>query len=145
MSDASWELQKAIKTLLDATIPEVISGGRIYDQAPDAAAATDAPEGEFPFVLIGESDSIPADVSASSGAGDDGEAESITLHVWSRYRGQKEIKQIMQQIKDRLHGVSLTVTGRASALCFVRMRRSFLDPDGRTRHGILTVEVIHRN
>lgn len=145
MSDASWELQKAILAELTNDSPSVIASGRVYDRVPDTASGATAPDSAFPYVQIGEMDSIPDDVSASSTVQDDGEVETITLHVWSRYQGQKEVKQIMQQIKDALHGVSLTVTGRASAQAYVRSRRNFLDPDGRTRHGVVSVEVIHRN
>ena len=144
MSDASWELQKAIVAALTEDSPASIAGGRIYDRIPDAASQTPLPDSAFPYVQIGEADAIPDDVSTSAGGQDDGEAETITIHAWSRYAGQKEVKQIMQQIKDRLHGQSLTVTGRASALVHVRSRRAFLDPDGKTRHGVVAVEVIHR-
>lgn len=142
MSDASWELQKAVVTLLKTG--NAIASGRIYDRVPDSASSATAPDSEFPFVAIGEMDSIPDDVDGASGR-DDGEMETLTLHIWSRYAGQKEVKEIMQQIKDKLHNVNLTVTGRNSALAWVRSRRSFMDPDGRTRHGVMSIEVIHRS
>jgi len=144
MSDASWNLQAALYTALKNASP-LIALARIYDAVPDAVSSADAPDNEFPYVQIGEMDSIPDDVSDSSAAGDDGETENITLHVWSRYNGQREVKQVMQQIKALLHGTSLTVTDRASAQVYVRSRRNFLDPDGKTRHGVVSVEVIHRN
>lgn len=144
MTDSSWELQKALLSALTENSPETIASGRVYDRVPDAASGATAPDSAFPFVQIGEMDALPDDVDGASGR-DDGEMESITLHIWSRYQGQKEVKQIMQQIKNRLHDQALTVTGRSSALCFVRSRRSFLDPDGKTRHGVMSIEVIHRS
>src|SRR5690606_7523579 len=108
---------------------------------PDAVSAATAPDSAFPYVLLGEMDATPDDVST----GDDGEVETVTLHVMSRYRGKKEAEQIMQRIKARLHGVELEVPGRASAISFVRSRRIFLEPDGRTQHGVVSVEVTHRN
>ena len=144
MSDASWEFQRALVTALKDATP-AIAQARIYDDLPDEVASATAPDEVFPYVHVGEMDSIPEDVSASTGSGDDGEQETITLHVWSRYGGQKEIKQIMQQIKDLLHGQSLTVSGRASAHLYVRSRRSFLEQDGKTRHGVMSIEGIHRN
>lgn len=144
MSDASWELQVAILAALKGDSPPSIASGRIYDRVPDAASGATAPDSAFPYVQIGEMDSLPDDVDAASGR-DDGEMETLTLHIWSRYQGQKEVKQIMQQIKDVLHNVPLSVSGRSSALCWVRSRRSFLDPDGKTRHGVMSIEVTHRN
>lgn len=142
MSDASWNLQFAVYDLLKAG--NAIAGGRVYDNVPDAALSADAPDSEFPYVHIGETDLQPDDVGTTAGGRDDGAVETITLHVWSRYRGQREVKQIMQQIKDLMHDTQLTVTARASALCIVRAARSFLDPGGRTRHGVMSLEVTHR-
>lgn len=141
MSDASWELQQQIFTLLKAG--NAVASGRIYDDVPDAAASASAPDSEFPYVVIGEMDSIPDDADGAAGR-DDGEMETLTLHIWSRYQGQKEVKQIMQQIKDLLHNTTITYSGRTANL-WVRARRSFLDPDGRTRHGVVSIEAIHRS
>lgn len=148
--DASWDLQQRIYALLTAA-PQTLAGSKVYDSVPDATASATAPDSAFPYIAIGEMDSIPDDVSVETedsppaARGDDGEVETLQLHVWSRYRGQKEVKQIMQQVKDRLHGIDLQVSSRASAITFVRSRRNFLDPDGKTRHGVVSVEVTHRN
>lgn len=141
MSDASFELQKALLAMLTDSSPQTLT---VYDRVPDQASGASAPDSAFPYVQIGEMDAIPDDVDGASGR-DDGEVETITLHVWSRYQGQKEVKQIMQQIKDRLHNQDIAVTGRASSICWVRSRRSFMDPDGKTRHGVMSIEVTHRN
>jgi len=132
MSDHSWNLQQTIYTLLTGESPS-IAGDRIYDDVPQNVT--------FPYVEIGDGQVIPDDTSSA----DEGFSEFIDLHVWSRYRGKKEIKQIFGQIHAALHGVALSVTGRASALSWVRNVRQFLDPDGVTRHGVVTVEVIHRS
>lgn len=132
MTAYSWNLQKAIFSLLNGNSPTIV-GGRIYDDVPQNAT--------FPFIEIGESQGIPDDTSL----GDQGMSEFIDLHVWSRYRGKRQIKELMDDIHTALHGVSLTVTGRVSALSWVRNVRMFLEPDGMTRHGIVTIEVIHRS
>lgn len=129
MSDGSAELQAALYDALTTASPS-IAGGRIYDDVPEDAA--------FPYVQIGDSDAVQDDVDCS-----DGLDETITLHVWSRYRGKKEAKEIIAQIRAELHAVSLTVSGRASANAWVRQSRVVLDPDGLTRHGIVSVRVVH--
>lgn len=139
MSDASWDLQSRILAILAAA--PAIAGGKVYDNVPESVASAAAPDSAFPYVQIGETDAIPDDTSVS----DDGEIETLSIHVWSRYRGQKEVKQIMQLVKQRLHGVELAVPNRTSAIAWVRIRRDFFDPDGRTRHGVVSVEVVHRN
>lgn len=140
MSDDAWDLQQALFATLSAAL-SLLPQDRIYDNVPDSVSSASAPDSAFPYVQIGEGQALPDDSS-----GDDrGMAETIDLHVWSRYAGQKQAKQIMAQIKDALHGVSLSVPGRASALSWVRGMRVFLDPDGRTRHGVVSVEIIYRS
>lgn len=141
MADSSWNLQQAVYGLL--TSGSSIASGKIYDDVPERVEKANAPDTEFPYVQIGEVDAISDDTDNAS-ARDDGTIETLTLHVWSRYRGQKEVKNIMQQIKDLLHDTQITVTGRGSALAVVTIMRAFLDPDGKTRHGIVTLEVTHR-
>ena len=136
MSDFSFEVQKAIYAALTAGSPPAIAEGRVYDSPPENVA--------FPHVEIGEVQSIPDDTSKSNTADDEGISEFRELHIWSRYNGYKEAIDIGSQIHAALHGVSLTVTGRASALAWVRNKRFFRDPDGVTRHGVVSIEVIHR-
>lgn len=137
MTSYSFPVQAAVYGALKAA--DAICAGRVYDR-PSATVA-------FPFVEIGEGQAIPDDVSNTAGTpvGDQGISEFIDLHVWSEYQGQKEAKEIIDQIRTALHGISLTVTGRASALAWVRNERIIRDPDGRRTHGVVTVEIIHRN
>lgn len=143
MSGASWNLQTAIYGLLVGLAPAIAAGG-VFDAVPDAVTSETAPDNLFPIVQIGATDTVPADVDQADGTRDDGVVETITLHIWSRYRGQKEAKEIMQRIRDLLHDTELTVTGRSSALCTVTMMHVLQDPDGKTWHGVMAIETIHR-
>src|ERR1044071_4115412 len=132
--DASWKLQQRVFDLLNES--PALAGGKVYDNVPQAVVSATAPNSAFPYIAIGEMDAIPDDVSP----GDDGQSETLTLHVWSRHAGQMEVKQLMDAAKTRLHGVDLGVSGRASSIAWVRSMRNFLDPDGKTRHGVVSVE-----
>lgn len=136
MSDYSFALQTAIYTAL--TSPAISGVSFVRDHPVTEPASSD-----FPFIHIGESQVVPDDTD--DGSGDGGVTETVDIHVWSRYRGQSEVKSISSTVYDRLHGASLTVTGRASALAWVRNRVVLNDPDGLTRHGIVTVEISHRS
>lgn len=127
-----WALTQAIWAALSAESPS-IAGDRIYQQIPAAKV--------FPYVEFSTSQSIPDDASP----GDEGEHSFIDLIIWSRYRGFKEIEEIYWQIRDALHQASLSVSGRASAISHVRSFRTISDPDGITRHGVVTVEISHRS
>ena len=129
MSDKSFEVQQALfSTLTTADVAD----GRIYDHVPQNV--------QFPYVQVGETDAQPDDLSGTVGI-----SEFVTLHVWSRYRGQKELKQISAAVQDAVHGQDLTMSGRTSALAWVRDVRTMRDPDGLTRHGVIRVEIIHRS
>jgi hypothetical protein len=129
MSDGSAALQTALYTLLTGANP-AICAGRIYDDVPQ--------EPTYPFVEIGDSQAIGDDVTCS-----EGKDEFVTLHVWSREPSKKAVKDIIGQIHALVHDATLAVAGRASAHAWVRDSRTLNDPDGITRHGVVTIRVIH--
>lgn len=138
MTDYSWAVQQALYGKL--TSPAITGVQSVRDTPNTKPSASD-----FPFVQIGESQSVPDDVVKASDTGDGGVSEFFDIHIWSRARGQKQTKELAAIVYDRLHGVSLTVSGRVSTLSWVRNRRVFDDPDGLTRHGVISLEVIHRS
>lgn len=132
------ELQEALYEILRGATP-ALCGGRIYDSPPQADATKD--DTAFPFIEIGELQSLPDRTDD-----DDKGAESfVTLHIWSRYQGKAEIHRIASVLDDLLDGKSIAVAKRASAIAWIDQCLVMNDPDGRTRHGIVTVRVIHRN
>lgn len=130
---ASDEVQKAVyDALVAAGLTGVVS---IRDRPNMAPGASD-----FPFVEIGNSQAIAADAG-----GDGGLDETVDLHVWSRSRGQKQVKDIMGEIRAALHLVDLTVTGRAIAHSIMETARVVDDDDGETVHGVITIRIYHRS
>lgn len=137
MTAHAWDCQQALYAALTASAAlSAIVADRIYNDAQQTV--------EFPWIEIGDGQIIPADTSAPGG-GDDGVSDFFDLHLWSRYAGNKENRQIADAVHTLLHGVSLGVAGRTSAFAWVRNVRLLRDPDGKTRHGVLTVEIIHRS
>ena len=122
-ADSSWELQQAIYTALtgDPTLMALITG--VHDHVPQGAA--------FPYVTIGES--TARDWGA---AGVSGIEATLTLHVWSRTRGHKELKQIMAEVHRILHDADLTVTGHHLVYLRFVFARTTRDSDGATHHGL---------
>lgn len=111
--------------------------GGVYDQAPQTVT--------FPWIEIGDRQALPDDTGGGDGAGDDGLSDFFDMHIWSRHGGKKEVEQILDGLHSLLHGVSLSVTGRGSALCWLRTTRILKDDDGLTFHGIASLEIVHRN
>jgi len=136
MSDASLTLQAGIYAALTAA-PSI--GAAVYDAAPQAAA--------YPHIEIG--DGLAMDWSAALLRG---EQHRVDIHVWSRYRGAKELKTLMAEIKDRLHHGVIADGGSewedvdwwGGGLAGNRLvefrfsdAETMTDADGLTRHGII--------
>ena len=123
MSAAAWPLQQAVfgavRTALQSA-PAV----PVYDDVPAGAAE--------PYVVIGDMTAIPGDTVA-----DRDENVTLTLHIWSVYRGRKEVREITGRIKTALHHARLTVTGWHLTDLRQEMAEDFLDADGVTRHGVI--------
>ena len=125
-ADSQWPLQKAIYTALraDSSLRTLISNPvRVFDHVPQKTA--------FPYILIGEAATEDWDTVTT-----DGMDITITIHTWSRYRGMKETKQIMEAILNVLDKSSLTVTGHNLILFLFEFSDTFMDADGFTRHGV---------
>lgn len=120
MSSASWPLQVAIL----AALRPALSGVAVLDDVPQGQA--------FPYAVIGED--VVTDWSMLDR---DGEDIDTTIHVWSRYAGKKEAKLLMATIKAALHERPLTVAGQHLVVLRFTFETLFLEPDGKTRHGVL--------
>lgn len=131
MSDGRWGVQAAIFTVLsDAGI----AGGRIF--AP-VAENYEPPNGGDIYVSIEDGGDVQDDYECMSGLD-----ERVLLHVWHRATSYKTVKETISAIRDELHDVPLTVTGR-TAYSQVRSTRIEKDSDGLHLHGIVEVIVLH--
>lgn len=128
---ASWALQRGVYQALvgSSVLTTLLGGPRIYDDAPQAAA--------FPFVTLGQS--VIRDWSTGT---EDGGEHELTLHVWSRTGGKREVLAIVEAIKAALHDQPLLLEDHY----LVNLRHQFsearLDPDGDTFHGIVRYRAV---
>ena len=111
------EIQQAVFDALGA------EGLRVYDHVPSDAA--------FPYVVIGEDTHIPFDTDDSLGA-----ESTVTIHVWSRYRGKKEAKELQASIYSALTRAELSIDSYDLITIEFEYSDVLLDPDGITRHGV---------
>ena len=101
----------------------------VYDHVPQDAV--------FPYVVIGSDTLIDWDTDNSTGF-----EATLTLHVWSRYRGLKECKDIQGLIYSALHRQPLTIDGYTALDCLCEYHEADVDPDGLTRHGVQRFRVV---
>ncbi|MDJ1632676.1 DUF3168 domain-containing protein [Rhizobium rhizogenes] len=130
--DASFELQKAIVTLLknDAAVISLVAN-RIYDRVPqDDAGNTTA---VFPYISIGPDQEIPDPAECIRAS-----EFFLQIDAWSRAVGFPEVKRIARAIEDALNDVELPLVANAQVYFEYDGRRIFRDPDGLTSHAALT-------
>jgi len=96
MTGAAWALQQAVFAALvaDHTLT-TLCGGRVFDAVPRGAA--------FPYVVLGEAEEQDAGSPAST--------HTLSLHLWSRGNGSREIKQLASAVRGCLDGAHLTLDG----------------------------------
>lgn len=132
MTIHSFELQKSVFSALNSASITDASGTAItgvFDDVPTNTA--------YPYVKIGEET-----LSDNSSKDKDIFEHTLTIHIWSQYRGNRDIKDIMKQVHDVLHDSSLSVTGAS----MVNMRQEFhttlIEGDGITRHGVMRFRAV---
>lgn len=126
----SFDLQSAVFSLLsgDSSLDTLIGDGRIYDSvAPQDSA--------YPYVIIGMQ--TTTDIGTKNL---DGNLYNLNIEVWSQYRGQKQIKEVMERIYNLVNNVSISVSGADSVMSYVSSTATMTEVDGVTRHGIVNVD-----
>ena len=129
MSIGQFALQSSIYTALNVSaITSTLACG-VYDEVVEGNS--------YPFITLGEETVIDYSTNNLVGA-----ETTINIHIWSRYKGSKQTKLIMDKVHDLLHDVSLTVSG--VNLINLRFEYSDImrDPDGITRHGVMRFRAI---
>ncbi|GAA6190889.1 DUF3168 domain-containing protein [Phaeobacter sp. NW0010-22] len=123
------ELQTLIfETLVADADVGVLIGDRIYDGPPV--------DREFPCVTFGPDDSTFDELREISTR-----TETVQLDVWSRDGARlRPCKQICDAIKAALHHADLSLITHALVTIEIEGMRAFMDRDGRTAHGVVTVQ-----
>lgn len=126
----SFNLQKAVYAALNGSVTG-LSGASVsvYDDVPEGTS--------YPYVVIGEETAINAGTKNL-----DGVEHTLTLHIWSGYRGRREIKEIMQSIYSLLHDTAITVTGASLVMIRQEFATTLEEADGITRHGVMRFRVV---
>lgn len=129
MSDKSQALAIALKSALSSALGST----PVYDAVPPSVDHSAA----FCYVTIDDLSAI--DWSTKTFNGQD---FSVVIHVWSSYRGNKEVHEKFDAIHTALHNAALSVTGAATVICRYENSQTFLDADGMTRHGVARYRVV---
>lgn len=101
----------------------------VYDDVEQAWA--------FPYFTIGDDTVVDWSVDDADGA-----IGSVTVHTWSRERGRKQVKALQSEVYTALNRATLTGAGYNFVTSDFVSSESFLDADGKTRHGVQVFNVI---
>jgi hypothetical protein len=126
----SFDLQSALYSTLsgDSTLDTLLGNNKIFD--------TVAPQGTaYPYVIIGTEQTREAGTKST-----DGNIYNLDIEVWSQYRGQKEIKEVMERLYNIFNNSTISVSGADSVMSYVVSGLTLVEPDGITRHGIVNID-----
>lgn len=128
-------IQKAIYEKLAASAELIAKKIPVYDDVPQPEDSGKLCN--FPYVVVGDDTLNQWDTDTEYGAD-----AVITIHTWSRYTGKKEIKELQGYVYNALHNAELVIPGYVSVVCAFQDSKSFLDADGKTRHGVQTFTML---
>lgn len=90
----------------------------------------------FPYQTIGESSVIEEGTKTENA-----DEHFETIHIWSRYSGFKECKDLASKTVEALSGYNYSsVIGYKVRFLGVDSANFLTDPDGLTRHGVVRVK-----
>lgn len=124
------EFQSAIVTALNASadIKTLIGDPpRIYETVPTGA--------KFPYLALGESQNVPDLADCIDAA-----TVYADLHIWSVDSGFAECQSIAATALAVITAATLTMTQNRCVDCMSNGIRYLRDPDGITRHAVLTIK-----
>lgn len=131
MPSPSWSLQRSIydKLAADSGVLAITGTARIFDDVPQRPV--------FPYVTLGQST-----LRDWSTATDDGAEHLVTLHVWSRADGRREVHELMSALRAALHEQPLVLEGHHLVNLRHEQSEARREPDGETYHGIVRLRAI---
>lgn len=136
MTLPSATMQKAIYDALTASdAVRALVAGRVYDEVPRPPGGD--VRTQMPYLSIGEDDVIADKADCLDGA-----EITITVHAWSAGPGYVLLKQLTAAVKQALDGEDLALIGHRLTDIEFQSARHLADPDGITRHGIVTFRVL---
>jgi hypothetical protein len=129
MKTALLSLQTSLYNRLDndANLMQKVKG--VFDAVPKDQL--------FPYISLGEDTVTDYSTKTTSG-----EEITHTLHVWSRYNGKKEAKEIMSLILESLSQPLSIEGGFFIEFSKTEMMEVLDDPDGITRHGVMRLRFL---
>ena len=132
MAAPAAELQKAIFAALgaDTRLIATLGGARVYEMLPPKNVAS-------PYVTFGRTSVY----DWTTGSEKDDE-QLLTLHVWSKAKGDAETLEIMEIMRARLADSLLPLEGRMPVRLKLEFNQARFDDDLAVHHGLLRFRAV---
>lgn len=124
-------LQTGLRTTLlaDSGLVTALGGEQVFDDVP-----RDVP---FPYITIGDIDTRDWSTQTSRG-----HEHTVTLHLWSRYRGRKQVQELIAEVDRILDGADPPLSGyrlvNLSTIFWTAQR----EPDGQVYRGTVRLRAV---
>lgn len=132
-ADSQLDVQRGVYEVLgaDQDLISILAAGAdgIYDHVPQNS--------DFPYVVLGEARAAAFDSMDSSGMD-----QVISLRVFSRYKGMKEVKDAMSAIYAALHDTDIQIDNHSLVLLRFEAGETRLEGDGQTRQGVMRFRIV---
>ena len=122
------------RTLVYNALNGNVAGLSVFDHVPFEPEG--APDTNFPYAAIGDASAEPFDNDSTLG----GYVEA-TIHVWSRYKGRKEVDEALDAIYGLLHRAAFSAAGYKVVDCLFSFSDVFVESDGQTRQGVIRFRI----
>lgn len=126
----SWHLQKIIvEQLRQNVFLDAYVHGRVYDVVP--------PQPEFPYIVLGQDGFQSWNSKTSHGC-----TCYLVLHVFSKGKGRKELKEIVSTVEQSLNKKSIGLEDVYLVQLSADSIQTYIESDQMTCHGIVRVKVL---
>ena len=124
-------LQTGLRTALlaDSGLVTALGGEQVFDDVP-----RDVP---FPYITIGDIDTRDWSTQTSRG-----HEHTVTLHLWSRYRGRKQVQELIGEVDRILDGASPPLTGYRVVNLSTVFWTAQREPDGEVYRGTMRLRAV---
>lgn len=126
-----------IGALVPAVVNRLLATGGVTALVGTRVHDGEAPAGTArPYIVVADPTAVPGEVLGRAGR-----RATVTVHVWSEYRGSTQALGIADAVEAALTGTALTVTGYATT----RLRLEFatvLVESETERHAVLRFGVL---
>ena len=115
--------------LADAALVTALGGAQVFDDVPR--------EAPFPYITIGEIET--RDWSTQTSRGNE---HTVTVHVWSRYRGRKQVQELIAEVDRILDGTDPPLADHRLVNLSTVFWTALREPDGEVYRGTVRLRAV---